>query len=90
MHGQILEKDPKQRFTSQQIRVGSCQSLALPAFLLAHPLLQAHPWAWREFQVSAMKCVTHPEGRRTSFSNIPKSLAGVASIGKSMRGLFSR
>ncbi|ETI47432.1 CAMKK/CAMKK-META protein kinase [Phytophthora nicotianae CJ01A1] len=66
----LLEKDPKLRFTSQQIR--------------------AHPWAWREFQVSAIKCVTHPEGRRTSFSAIPKSLAGVASLGKSMRGLFSR
>ncbi|KAG3134134.1 hypothetical protein PI126_g18833 [Phytophthora idaei] len=66
----LLEKDPKQRFTSQQIR--------------------AHPWAWRECQVSAIKCVTHPEGRRTSFSAIPKSLAGVASIRKSMRSLFSR
>ncbi|KAL4086626.1 hypothetical protein PRIC1_013688 [Phytophthora ramorum] len=66
----ILDKDAKQRFTSQQIR--------------------AHPWAWREFQVSAIKCVTHPDGRRTSFSNMPKSLAGVASIGKSMRSLFAR
>ncbi|KAG6574585.1 CAMKK/CAMKK-META protein kinase [Phytophthora cinnamomi] len=66
----ILEKDPKQRFTSQQIR--------------------AHPWAWREFQVSAIKCVTHPDGRRTSLSAIPKTLASVASIGKSMRSLFSR
>ncbi|KAF4040801.1 Protein kinase domain [Phytophthora infestans] len=66
----LLEKDPRQRFTSQQIR--------------------AHPWAWREFQVSAIKCVTHPDGRRTSFSGIPKSLAGVASLGKSMRSLFSR
>ncbi|KAL3659538.1 hypothetical protein V7S43_015526 [Phytophthora oleae] len=66
----VLDKNPRQRFTSQQIR--------------------AHPWAWREFQVSAVKCVTHPDGRRTSFSTIPKSLANVASIGKSMRGLFSR
>lgn len=52
--------------------------------------IRAHPWAWREFQVSAIKCVTHPEGRRTYPSTMPKSLASVVSIGKSMRMLFSR
>ncbi|KAE9339819.1 hypothetical protein PF008_g11401 [Phytophthora fragariae] len=61
-----------------------------PARRFTSQQIRAHPWAWREFQVSAIKCVTHPDGRRTSFSAIPKSLAGVASIGKSMRSLFSR
>ncbi|KAK1938018.1 Calcium/calmodulin-dependent protein kinase kinase 2 [Phytophthora citrophthora] len=85
----ILDKNPRQRFTSQQIRVRSA-SCAISFPLKPTNMLQAHPWAWREFQVSAVKCVTHPDGRRTSFSAIPKSLANVASIGKSMRGIFAR
>ncbi|KAJ0411292.1 hypothetical protein ATCC90586_004208 [Pythium insidiosum] len=52
--------------------------------------MQAHPWAWREFQVSAVKCVTHPEGRRSSFSQVPKSFSAVASVGRSLRQLFGR
>ncbi|KAJ8525240.1 hypothetical protein ON010_g15875 [Phytophthora cinnamomi] len=90
----ILEKDPKQRFTSQQIRVQFPFIYPLPSFVAKTYLVlryrKAHPWAWREFQVSAIKCVTHPDGRRTSLSAIPKTLASVASIGKSMRSLFSR
>uniref|UniRef100_K3X1B3 Protein kinase domain-containing protein n=1 Tax=Globisporangium ultimum (strain ATCC 200006 / CBS 805.95 / DAOM BR144) TaxID=431595 RepID=K3X1B3_GLOUD len=53
-------------------------------------LQHAHSWAWRDFQTSAMKCVTQPDGHRTSQSAVPKSLAGVVSVGKSLRGIFSR
>ncbi|GLE02008.1 hypothetical protein PINS_up010846 [Pythium insidiosum] len=52
--------------------------------------IRAHPWAWREFQVSAVKCVTHPEGRRSSFSQVPKTFSAVVSVGRSLRQLFSR
>ncbi|TMW56944.1 hypothetical protein Poli38472_002869 [Pythium oligandrum] len=52
--------------------------------------IRAHPWAWRDFQVTAMKCVTQPDGRRSSFPVLPMSLSGVASVGKSLRQMFGR
>ncbi|DAZ99357.1 TPA: hypothetical protein N0F65_005208 [Lagenidium giganteum] len=67
----ILEKDPKKRYTTKDIR--------------------AHPWAWRDFQSSSIKCVTHPQGRRSSFTHMPISFSNVASIGfKFRRSLFGR
>ncbi|KAL7682610.1 putative protein kinase [Plasmopara halstedii] len=67
----MLEKDPTQRYTSQQIR--------------------SHPWAWREFQISAVNCVIQPEERILPLYKILRSLTGIASLGKTcMQKLFSR
>lgn len=52
--------------------------------------IRAHPWAWRDFQVTAMKCVTQPQGRRVSRPDIPKSFSSVVGVGKSLRMLFAR